>query len=54
MGPAMIVVRDPFSQNHSQMFLDSRTLQGWMRHRDIKSAPVYLKGILPKDAMAKR
>src|SRR6266496_4748054 len=45
--------RHTFATEHLRCGIDIRTLQGWMRHRDIKSTMVYLKGVQSKDALAK-
>lgn len=45
--------RHTFATEHLRHGVDIRTLQNWMGHRDIKSTMVYLKGVQPKDALAK-
>ena len=45
--------RHTFATEHLRHGVDSRTLQTWMGHRDIKSTMVYLKGVQSKDALAK-
>ena len=46
-------VRHIFATNHLRNGVAIRNVQAWYRHRDIKSAMLYLNGIRSKDAAHK-
>jgi integrase len=45
--------RHTFAAEHLRHGVDICTLQRWLGHRDIQSTMVYLKGLEPKEALAK-